>query len=491
MDYKTLFEKTPPTRLFFKAAIPGAVGMLASALYQLADGIFVGQILGDTAFAALNLAMPLVIINFSLADLIGIGSAVPISIRLGEKNEKEANNIFSCACLLILATAVVLGAALFAAAPALIRMMGADDTLLEPAVQYLRVYALCSPLTTVVFAVDNYLRICGRIRGSMLLNIFMSVVSAGLEFVFLFVFRWGIWGAALATCTGMFICALLAFYPFLRGRMQLRFCRPRFSAAMIRKIIACGSPSFLSNIAGRLTSILMNIILLRLGGAAAVSVYGILMYADGFVQPLLYGMCDSLQPAVGYNWGARRYDRVWAIERRCFTVSGLLSVAAAVVLLVFPNQVIALFMNHADAALLQMAVPALQLFSLTYLTRWFSFASQSFLSAIGKPVSASVISLSITLVFPLLLIAALWPAGLTGLWLNLPVTSLLAAVLSAVLLVRFNRRRLPDGIPGSAQGQTAGEPDLAQAEQMRQPAVTTDSAQAAGDPADHTDLTDL
>ena len=202
-------------------------------------------------------------------------------------------------------------------------------------------------------------------------------------------------------------------------------------------------------------------------------------------------MCDSLQPAVGYNWGARRYDRVWAIERRCFTVSGLLSVAAAVVLLVFPNQVIALFMNHADAALLQMAVPALQLFSLTYLTRWFSFASQSFLSAIGRPVSASVISLSITLVFPLLLIAALWPTGLTGLWLNLPVTSLLAAVLSAVLLVRLRRRRLSVVPPDPAQGQTAGEPDLAQAEQMRQPAVTTDSAQAAGDPADHTDLTDL
>ena len=235
MDYKTLFEKTPPTRLFFKAAVPGAVGMLASALYQLADGVFVGQILGDTAFAALNLAMPLVIINFSLADLIGIGSATLDRVLLGEKNEKEANNIFSCACLLILATAVALGAALFAAAPALIRMMGADDTLLEPAVQYLRVYALCSPLTTIVFAVDNYLRICGRIRGSMLLNIFMSVVSAGLEFVFLFVFRWGIWGAALATCAGMLICALLAFYPFLRGRMQLRFCRPRFSAAMIRK----------------------------------------------------------------------------------------------------------------------------------------------------------------------------------------------------------------------------------------------------------------
>ena len=97
MDQKTLFLETTPRRLFFRAALPGSVGMLASSLYQLMDGIFVGRILGDSAFAALNLAMPLVIINFALADLVGVGSAVPISVRLGEKRPQEANNLFTCA----------------------------------------------------------------------------------------------------------------------------------------------------------------------------------------------------------------------------------------------------------------------------------------------------------------------------------------------------------------------------------------------------------
>ena len=90
MDHNTLFAKTPPGKLFVLAALPGAIGMLASALYQLIDGILVGQVLGDTAFAAINLAMPFVIINFALADLIGVGSAVPISVRLGQKEEKAA-----------------------------------------------------------------------------------------------------------------------------------------------------------------------------------------------------------------------------------------------------------------------------------------------------------------------------------------------------------------------------------------------------------------
>ena len=122
MNSAALFSKTPPLKLFFLASLPGAVGMLASALYQTVDGIFVGQFLGETAFAALNLAMPFVIINFALADLIGVGSSVPISISLGRKQEEEANNIFSCACILIVLTGAALGALLFAGAPLFIRL---------------------------------------------------------------------------------------------------------------------------------------------------------------------------------------------------------------------------------------------------------------------------------------------------------------------------------------------------------------------------------
>ena len=446
MHSTALFAKTPPLKLFFLASLPGAVSMLASALYQTIDGIFVGQFLGATAFAALNLAMPFVIINFSLADLIGVGSSVPISVCLGKRQEQEANNIFTCACLMIVAAGILIGGLLYAAAPQLIRMMGAAGEFAALAVQYLRVYALCSPLTTIIFAVDNYLRICGYIRGSMLLNILMSLLSAVLEFLFLGVFHWGIWGAALATCSGMLICALIAFIPFFRRKALLRFCRPHFHGKMIRQIIACGSPNFLNNIAGRITSILMNAILVRLGGETAVSVYGILMFADGFVQPLLYGMCDSLQPAVGYNWGAQQYSRVRAIEKCCFTASGIVSLLAVVVIVLFPGQITRLFVAGAGPDMISVSVGALRLFSLTYLTRWFSFATQSYMLAIEKPLPASLISVSTALVFPVILIGALWPLGLTGLWLNFAGTAILAAVLSVVILARLRPQlSRPDG----------------------------------------------
>ncbi|HIY00673.1 MAG TPA: MATE family efflux transporter [Candidatus Blautia faecipullorum] len=411
--------------------------MLASALYQLIDGILVGQILGDAPFAALNLAMPFVVINFSLADLIGVGSAVPISISLGKKEEKEADNYFTCACLMIVAAGILLGSVLFFLAYPLLRLMGAQGELLEFAVQYLRVYALCAPVTTIIFAVDNYLRICGRIRASMLLNIFMSVLTAILEFTFLYIFRWGIWGAGLATCTGMFVCTVIAFYPFFRGKMQLHFCRPKFSGEMIKKIVSCGSPNFLNNIAGRITSILMNFLLMRMGGAQAVSVYGILMYADGFVQPLLYGMCDSLQPAVGYNLGAGNKGRIRSIEKCCYTASAAVSLLSAAAMLLFTDIVVRMFVSSPDSAFMEMAHTAVQLFAFTYLTRWFSFATQSYMVAVDRPREASIISLSTALLFPVILVGVFWPLGLTGIWLNFAGTSLLAGILSAVILRRY------------------------------------------------------
>lgn len=436
MDSPTLFSQTPPVRLFFLAAIPGALSMLASSLYYTLDGVFVGQFIGAMAFAAINLAMPFAIINFSLADLVGVGASVPISIALGRGERQEANNIFTCACLLIHALGVLIGAALFAAAPTLIRLMGADGEFAAMAVEYLRVYALLSPLTTCMFAMDNFLRISGFIRGSLALNILMSVLCGGLELLFLGVFGWGVWAAALAGSLGMAICVLIAYVPFLRGKAVLRFTRPRFSLKMLRRIVACGTPNFLNNVSARITEILMNAILVRLGGAMAVSVYGVLLFVDGLIQPLLYGICDALQPAVGYNWGARKYSRVRAIERCCFIGAAVCTIGMMLLVRTIPETVTRLFVPDASPELLFMATGAIALFSLTYLTRWLGFATQSYMIAIGKPLQAAIISTSFALFFPLIFLVLLWPLGLTGIWLNLPASAVLTALLSLFILRR-------------------------------------------------------
>ena len=193
----------------------------------------------------------------------------------------------------------------------------------------------------------------------------------------------------------------------------------------------------------------MNVILVRLGGEMAVSVYGILMLAEGLIQPLLYGMCDSLQPAVGYNWGAQKFSRVRAIEKCCFTASAILSLLSVLLIALFPEQASRLFISGAGEDIISMAVTALRLFSLTYITRWFSFATQSYMLAIEKTLPASLISVSTALVFPVILLVVSLPLGLTGIWLNFAGTSLLAAVMSAVILIRLRHELLQPDSPDS------------------------------------------
>ena len=264
-DTEKMYATMKPWKLFFVVALPGMISMFAMSIHSIIEGIFIGQQLGEGAFAAVNIAMPLVMINFSLADLIGVGASAPISIALGKKDRKAANNIFSCSVIMILITAILMGTVMFFAATPLCRMMGADDSLLETSVRYLRTVALCSPLSTIFFAMDNYLRISGYVKTSMAINIGSNLGTIGLLTFFLFGLNMDVVGSALATSSSMSLCAIVAMIPFVRRKTLLQFSKPHFHKNLIKEIAACGSPVFLNNIAGRVTSILINISLMTLG----------------------------------------------------------------------------------------------------------------------------------------------------------------------------------------------------------------------------------
>ena len=439
MEHKELFLKTSVWRLFFIAAVPGAISMLASALYGLFDGIFVGQILGDTAFAAINLAFPFVIINFALSDLIAVGSAVPISIALGKQQEKEANNIFTCALLMIMGGGVFMGTLLYFGSPYLLAFLDASEEAQRLAVQYIRVYALFSPFITGGFALDNYLRISGKTKFGMWLSIIVSLVTALLEFVFLFVLRLDIWGAALASCLSMFAFVLVAFLPFALGKFTLHLTKPKFSIKTTKQIIKCGMPIFLSNISGRVTSVVMNKALISMGGDSAVAIFGIQMYLGEVLNPVIYGICDSTQPAIGYNWGARRFDRVKKLAKCIFTASALVSIVAFCAMWFLPDLLISLFTTSTDIAFLNEASRALKIFAVSKLFFWFAFSTQCYMTAVEKSFFATLISVGSAFIFPMIFIFALNSLGLTGLWLNAPLTMGACALMSIILLLIFRK----------------------------------------------------
>lgn len=443
MKAEVMYATMNPWRLFFVIALPGMVSMFAMSIYSVVEGMFIGKTLGESAFAAINIAFPLVMINFSLADLIGVGASAPISIALGANDHKTANNVFSCSVIMIFLASLFMGSVMFFAAEPLSRMMGANDELLATCVKYLRTVAVCSPLATIFFAMDNYLRISGYIKTSMIINIGMNVLTIALLALFLLVFEMDVVGSALATSIAMCTCSVIAMIPFVRGKTLLQFVKPQFSFGMCKRIAACGSPIFLNNIAGRITSIVMNISLMSIGfqvfgeggGTTAVAAYAVLMYASDFCWPLLYGIADSLSPAIGYNWGARDFSRVKKIAGCGYIGTAVIGIISTSVLFFFPDTIAALFADAEDARLLEISTRGVRLFCFAYLFRWFAVMTQSFFSAIEKPVLATAMAVSIALVFPLITLTALWRLGLDGIWLNFAGVNLLGAILGVILLI--------------------------------------------------------
>lgn len=438
MSSRSLYLDTKPGRLFLKTAIPGGISMLASSMYQIFDSIFVGKFIGTTAFAALGLAFPLIIINFALSDLVGIGSSVPISIMLGQKNDEDANNYFTCACLWVLITGMICGTLMYLFAPAYMRMMGADGELLAVGVRYIRVYALFSPFVPILYSLDNFLRVAGRPKVSMWLNIAMSIGTVIFESILILGLDMGIDGAAIGACSAMSICVITGMAMFARGKMQMKFVRPRFSVAMMRQIYKNGFPVFLTNVAGRIFSMVVNGLLLKFGGEGAVAVYGLAIVVCSLVEMLLYGVIDSLQPALGYNYGADQIDRVKAIEKYVLMASLLISLVGGGLIVLIPDLMATPFLE--DMTLLPLAVTVLRISCVSYLFKWLSQSIQSMFMALERPLPSMIISVCNVSVFPLLLIPVLLPWKLTGIWWNFPITSFLTTALALVLIFAYRKK---------------------------------------------------
>ena len=438
MSSQSLYLNTKPSKLFMKAAIPGGISMLASSLYSVFDAIFVGKFLGTTAFAALGLAMPLIIINFALSELVGVGSSVPISIFLGKKEDDKANNYFTSSILLIMFTGLISGSLIFFGAPAFMQLMGAEGELLDLAVKYARIYAIFSPITPLMYSVDNFLRIGGRMKTSMFLNIFSSALTVGLELLLILVFPMGVVGAALGSCGAMFVCVVIGMSMFIPGKLQLKFVKPKFSKEMFGQIYKNGIAPFLTNVSGRVFSIVMNVMLLKFGGEAGVAIYGVIMTLAGIIEQIMYGVIDSLQPALGYNYGAQKFDRVKKIEKYVLIAGATISVIGGIVMYAIPGPISVPFLE--DLTLLDMAIVAVKISSFTYLVKWLGTAIQCLFMALEKPVPAMVLSIASACVFPLAIIPILLPFELTGLWWNYPLAAVLTAILSIVILIMYKNK---------------------------------------------------
>ena len=402
-----LFGITPPKQLFVKLAIPSLVSMLFSSIYIMADGMFVGKIIGSKALAAINIVFPIIMIIFAVSDMIAAGASVKIGIKLGEKKEEEASNIFSIAVLLVLIIDIIFMILSLVFAKDIIYFLIKDKELANLSYKFAYVFILTLPIISPFFALDNYLRLCGKANMSMWINIVVSIVNIILDAILIGYFKLGIEYAALSSALSMFIGTLIFLYPFIMKMVTLRFTKPKVDLKEILYIIYNGSSEFLSNISGSIISIITNGFLLYYGGPVGVAAYSIVMYIDALISPLLFGMIGSIQPVISYNYGAKKYKRINEFFKITCIVGFSISIITMIIIFMFPDFLVGLFSSKSDVDIIHMGKIALLLSAPSYLFNWFTMIVGSFLTGLEKATESIVVMLVESVILPLILIIVL------------------------------------------------------------------------------------
>ena len=429
-----LFGVAPPKKLFVKLAVPSLISMLFSSIYMMADGMFVGKIIGSKALAAINLVFPIIMIVFAVGDMIAAGASVKIGIKLGEKKDKDASNIFSVALLLTFIINIIFMILSLFFAKDIIFILIKDNSLASLSYKFAYPFILGLPIIAPFFALDNYLRICGKANMSMWVNIAVSVLNIILDAVLIGYFKLGIEYAAIASALSMAFGAMIFLYPFIMKKVVLRFTKPKINMKEITQILYNGSSDFLGNISGSIISIITNAVLLHYGGPVAVAAYSIIMYIDSLLSPLLFGMVGSIEPVISYNYGAKNYERITEFFKITCVVSLAISAVTAIIMFVFPDFLVGLFSSKSDIEIIQMSKIALLLSAPSYLFSWFSMTVGCFLTGFEKATESMIIMLAESVVLPLVLIVILTKLmGVYGIFLIPTIGGIVSTIIGLVL----------------------------------------------------------
>lgn len=428
-----IFENMSVGRLFVYCVLPGSISMAASALYVVIDGMFVGHYMGHASLAAANMMWPLLGAVFALAMMVGTGSSVQIARFLGEKKYLRANRTFTVGVCTALSIGVFMCVAGFIFTEPFLRFMGADDETIALSTVYVRSYLLSGPLVCLYYDVNSYLRICGLQKFSMYLGIFTSLFNLFLDYVFIVLLRQGIWSASFTTCVSLSIGAIAGIWPFLRGKLDLKFTRGLIPWRQFKRLLYSGLPQFLEESSWSALMLLINSLLLKAGGSVAVAANAAVMYIGSVVMMLVDGMVGALQPPLSYCHGASLPARVLAIEKLLLIVSGTFSVAVVVIFELWGDLFIPLYAAAGDYEFIRAGSLCMLLVSWRYLFIWVEMTLRGFLTALESPGRAFIISVCNTFLFPAMCVLALSTYGLYGIWAAPGVAAFMSALLSLIL----------------------------------------------------------
>lgn len=423
-------------KLLWEFSLPAIIGVLVNAFYNIIARIFVGRAIGSVAIAATTVALPIMTINMAVAMLIGIGATALISIRLGQRKIPEAEEIAGNATLLLILLPLILSGIYFLFANPILMLFGSSPEVLPYARDYINIIMLGIIPGALSFGMSNFIRAEGNPRFAMLTQIVAAVINVVLNYVFIFPLGWGIKGAAWGTVIAQTVTAIWVLNYFFHGnsKIKIRFTSLKPQWPIVLKIVSIGFAPFAMQIANSIQQTILNKTVMAYGGDLALSAVGIIMsLAMVLIMPIV-GISQGAQPLIGFNYGARQFDRVQETLKKAILAGTVLATFGFILIQAFATPIVALF-SKGDTALTQVTVEGLKIFMALLPIVAFHIIGSNYFQAVGKPVQSTILSLSRQVLFfiPLLIILPnFW--GLTGVWRTAPIADVFAITLTALLL---------------------------------------------------------
>ncbi len=431
----------PVGKLLLEYATPSIIAMSASSIYNLCDSIFIGHGAGPLAIAGLALTFPLMNISSAFGAMMGVGSGALASIRMGENNQKAALIVFGNMLRMNVTVGLIITVLGLLFLDPMLRLFGASENTLPYAREYMQIILLGNVITHTFLGMNDQLRSTGHPKKAMTAQLIAVVANILLDALFIFGFGWGMRGAALATVLGQ----LLAFaYEILHFRNHTNFVHFSkfgliFNGKVIREIISIGMSPFFINVCGCIIVIFINRALMEQGGAdgdRCVGVYGIVNRISQLAFLMALGFSQGLRPIVGFNLGARLYNRVSSALWQAYGwATGIMAVGYLFIAL-FPRQLAMMFTT--DVAMLDASVPALRIMLMAFPVVGGQIIITSFFQSVREAKTAVFLSTTRQLLFLLPLLLILPPHyGVNGVWWTHPIADVLSALISNWLLVRY------------------------------------------------------
>jgi len=356
---KLLGEKEIP-KLLLKFSIPAIVGMLVNALYNFVDMVFIGQGVGPLGIAGVRIGFPLMVIGMAFSMLIGIGGNSLVSIRLGQKRKEEAELILGNSLICMIIIAVILTAMGLIYMEPLLRIFGASEEVMPYAKGYFRIIIYGTVFLMLEMGMNNFIRGEGNPKVAMMTMLIGAILNTILDPIFIFVFGWGIEGAALATILSMAVSAVWVMYYFLFGNslLKIRKSNLKIRPRIIKSIVTIGLSPFAMQLAASAVVIFMNKGLSQYGGDIAVSAMGIINNVASLFVMVVFGINQGAQPIIGFNYGAQKYDRVKDALKYAIGAATLVVTIGFMTTQLFAPQMIGLFSN--DSELIELGAKGLK-----------------------------------------------------------------------------------------------------------------------------------